>query len=137
MQPQAVLEAVLYTDDLPAAERFYTEVLGLDVHQPANRRQVFLRCGPTMVLLFDPTVTANEASSVGGATIPTHGARGPGHLALRVAADSRQRWRDHFSARGVAIESEVEWPAGGWSIYLRDPAGNSIELATAELWGID
>ena len=136
MRPRAVLEAVLYADDLDAARRFYTEVLGLDLHH-ADRRQVFLRCGPTMVLVFTPGITAGETSRVGGALIPRHGAHGPGHLALRVDDDQRDAWRARLAEHGVAIESEVAWPGGGWSIYVRDPAGNSVELATAALWGLD
>jgi catechol 2,3-dioxygenase-like lactoylglutathione lyase family enzyme len=136
MQPEAVLEAVLYADDLAAAEQFYAGALGLTVHQPANRRQVFFRCGATMVLVFDPEVTRDVPSMVNRAVIPVHGATGQGHLALRVPRDSRDRWRDQLDRHGVAIESEVDWPGGGWSIYVRDPAGNSVELATAELWGI-
>ena len=133
MRPSAVLEAVLYAVDLEAVRRFYTEVLGLTLHH-ADRRQVFLRCGEQMVLIFDPQVTAAEPSSVGGAPIPLHGARGPGHLALRVDQDQRDRWRAHLEQRNIAIESEVDWPGGGWSLYTRDPAGNSVELATASLW---
>ena len=30
---------------------------------------------------------------------------------------------------------EVPWPEGGRSIYFRDPAGNSLELAPPTLWG--
>jgi catechol 2,3-dioxygenase-like lactoylglutathione lyase family enzyme len=131
-----VLESVLYVDDLTAAQRFYVEVLGLDLHKPADGRQVFLRCGPGMVLLFDPAVTEGPASDMKGQTIPSHGARGPGHLALRVEPETRQAWREQLAAWSVAIESEVDWPSGGWSLYVRDPAGNSVELATADLWGI-
>ena len=37
---------------------------------------------------------------------------------------------------GVAIESEVDWPSGGTSLYFRDPAGNVLELAPPTLWGV-
>jgi catechol-2,3-dioxygenase len=36
----------------------------------------------------------------------------------------------------VPIEIEITWPGGGHSIYFRDPAGNSIELATAKTWNL-
>jgi catechol 2,3-dioxygenase-like lactoylglutathione lyase family enzyme len=45
-------------------------------------------------------------------------------------------WRDHLAARGVDIEAEVQWPRGGHSLYFRDPAGNSLELASPRIWGI-
>ena len=37
---------------------------------------------------------------------------------------------------GVGIETEFEWPQGGRSIYVRDPAGNSIEFAEPRIWGV-
>ncbi|MDQ3546548.1 MAG: glyoxalase/bleomycin resistance/extradiol dioxygenase family protein, partial [Verrucomicrobiota bacterium] len=43
-------------------------------------------------------------------------------------------WRERLQEAGVAIESEVEWPEGGRSLYFRDPAGNSVELAPPTLW---
>jgi hypothetical protein len=36
----------------------------------------------------------------------------------------------------VAIEHEATWPRGGRSFYFRDPAGNSLELATPRIWGL-
>jgi catechol 2,3-dioxygenase-like lactoylglutathione lyase family enzyme len=36
----------------------------------------------------------------------------------------------------VAIEQEMDWPRGGRSFYFRDPAGNSLELATPKIWGL-
>jgi aminoglycoside/choline kinase family phosphotransferase len=37
---------------------------------------------------------------------------------------------------GVAVEAEIAWPRGGSSLYVRDPAGNSVELAPARIWGL-
>ena len=39
-------------------------------------------------------------------------------------------------ALGVPVESEVSWPRGGASLYLRDPAGNVVELASPAIWGL-
>jgi catechol 2,3-dioxygenase-like lactoylglutathione lyase family enzyme len=38
--------------------------------------------------------------------------------------------------RGIVIEADFEWPQGGRSIYFRDPAGNSIEIANPKIWGL-
>jgi hypothetical protein len=43
-------------------------------------------------------------------------------------------WREHLTAHRVAIEREIHWEAELASIYVRDPAGNSVELANGELW---
>ena len=135
LQPPSVLESSLYCPDLDAAERFYRNVLGLDVVTRQLGRHVFLRCGEGMVLLFNPAATADSAVPTGGPPMVPHGAYGPGHLAFRLPERDIERWQTHLSASGVPIEAEVRWPQGGYSLYLRDPAGNSIELATAALWG--
>jgi catechol 2,3-dioxygenase-like lactoylglutathione lyase family enzyme len=140
-----VLESSLYCPDLEAAERFYREVIGLELVGRRAGRHVFLRCGEGMVLLFDPEATGATGSiempggpaadGEGGIEVPPHGARGPGHLAFRVPEGEMERWRTLLREAGVSIEAEVRWPGGGHSLYVRDPAGNSIELATASLWG--
>jgi len=137
MRPRAILETCLYADDLAAAERFYAGVLGLERVAADPDRHLFFRCGDAMLLIFRPDRTAAPGAEVGGAPIPTHGAHGPGHAALRAEPDERHRWRRHLLAHGVVVESEVDWPGGAWSLYFRDPAGNSLELATASLWGLD
>jgi catechol 2,3-dioxygenase-like lactoylglutathione lyase family enzyme len=131
-----VLESCLYVDDLTAAEEFYCGVLGLEFHSRQIDRHVFLRCGESMVLLFLPEHTEAHPSFVNGSLVPVHGSRGAGHLAFAVEEESLKDWRRRFEAAGISIESEVHWPApGGHSLYLRDPAGNSIELATPTIWG--
>ncbi len=125
-----VLEASVYGADLGALEAFYVDVFGMEPIARAEGRNVMLRCGHSVVILFDPDVTDQE-----GGKIPPHGARGAGHVALIAADQDIARWRSHFGACGVAIEREVEWPDAGTSLYVRDPAGNSIEVAPASLWG--
>ncbi len=131
MQVRFVLETCLYVDDLPAAEEFYTRVLGLEVLTRQEERHVFFRCGGQMLLLFNPAHTDH-----GDDEIPHHGARGSGHVAFGVEADELPAWRAWFAAEGVPIESEVEWPNGALSVYFRDPADNCLELATPSLWGL-
>lgn len=132
LRPLAVLETCLYVDDLPAAERFYADVLGLEFYSRQDHRHVFFRCGQQMVLLFDPRVSSDAESA-----LPTHGAVGPGHVAFAVSAAEIPAWRERLQSRGVAIEKLVNWPGGGTSLYFRDPAGNSVEIATPKIWGIE
>ena len=54
----------------------------------------------------------------------------------RVAESSLGEWRDRFEAVGLAIEAEIHWPRGGTSLYVRDSAGNCVELAPARIWDI-
>src|SRR5688500_12289978 len=129
MQPLDILETCLYVDDLPAAERFYSQVLGLVVHSRQEGRHIFFRCGRGMLLLFDP----RESSASGD--IPPHGARGPGHVAFAAQESDLPAWRQDLETHGVPIEKSHTWPGGGHSLYFRDPAGNSLELATPTIWG--
>ena len=136
MTPQGVLETVLYAADLEAAEQFYTRVLGLTVLDRAAGHHVFLRSGPGVVLLFNPEESAGHDIRINGVPIPRHGAHGQGHVCFRIPATQVDAWRSHLAKCGVALEAEITWPAGGHSLYFRDPAGNSLEVATAKLWGL-
>lgn len=131
MRVGAVLECCLYAADLGPAARFYEEVLGLERFAEVEDRHAFFRCGGSVFLLFNPARTAE------GGEVPPHGSSGPGHVAFRVAAGELSAWRARLAAAGVEIEREVDWPRGGRSLYVRDPAGNSVELAPASIWALD
>ena len=133
---EGVLETCLYAADLDAAERFYADVIGLAAFAREPGRHVFLRCGNAVFLVFNAERTRLTAGAVGGVPIPPHGADGAGHVAFRVPEAGLDRWRTRLSDAGVPIEAEVDWPGGGRSIYVRDPAGNSVELATGRVWGL-
>jgi catechol 2,3-dioxygenase-like lactoylglutathione lyase family enzyme len=122
---------------LEAAEQFYTNVLGLDRIGHQWKRHVFFRCGQSVLLLFNPDITGTEPSYVNGIRIPMHGSQGEGHLAFSISASEIPLWQEHLRLHGVAIEAEISWPEGGHSIYFRDPAGNSLELATPTVWGFE
>jgi catechol 2,3-dioxygenase-like lactoylglutathione lyase family enzyme len=134
MKLRGVLESALYSDDLEKSERFYSDILGLERIGAREGRHVFFRCGDGIVLLFDPQHTSTVPTEVGGNLIPLHGARGAGHLAFRATLAEIDMWRDRLVENGVEIESEVTWSGGGRSLYFRDPGGNSLEIATPELW---
>jgi len=136
LQPLRVLESCLSASDLDAAEDFYTRVIGLVKHAREDGRHVFFRCGEGMVLVFNPEKTSTVATEVAGSPVPLHGTRGAGHLAFAVREEDIARWRAHLQEQSIQIESEVRWPQGGTSLYIRDPAGNSIELASPKIWGL-
>ncbi len=127
-----VLEAALYAEDLDAAEDFYGGVLGLEKVLRAGDRHVFFRVGQAILLVFNPRETERPPS--GPLPVPSHGARGPGHFCFAATAEEIGAWRDRLEAAGVTIESDFEWPNGARSIYFRDPAGNSLEMAEPRLW---
>lgn len=123
-----LLEVALYGPDPDALADFYATLFGFDLLLRLPGRLVALRCGHSALLLFDPAVTGE------GGAVPPHGATGPGHVAFVVDADQLDDWRDRLGAHDVAIEEEIAWPEGGTSVYFRDPAGNSVELAPPDIW---
>lgn len=136
MTPTGVLEAVLYAKDLRAIVTFYKRALGLEPYAKADDRQVFFRCGNQMLLIFNPDVTElpPEADKL---PVPSHGARGEGHVCFPASAEEIAAWRTHLEQEGIEIEADFEWPGGGRSIYFRDPAGNCLEFAEPRIWGIE
>ena len=134
LAPDGLLEAALYARDLLGAEQFYRDVLGLRVIEGRPGRHVFFCSGRTVLLVFNPEQTSGETVAIGGVTVPKHGTQGAGHVAFAIADSTLPAWREQLSRAGVAIETKIDWPQGGHSIYFRDPAGNSVELATPSIW---
>ncbi|MCA9293038.1 MAG: VOC family protein [Phycisphaerales bacterium] len=125
---QGVYETVLYAPDVPAAARFYRDVLGLLPHgAPDDAAWKFRLPSGAMLLLFDA-----QESSEAGRSVPAHGCTGQGHIAFHVK--DIEAWREALRAHGVTIEHEHTWAPGGRSLYVRDPAGNSVEFVQGEVW---
>lgn len=133
MKPVGVLESCLYAERLDEIEAFYTQALGLDFHSKVEGRHVFFTCAEQMVLVFNPHAT-RQPSEPDKLPVPTHGATGAGHLCFTAEDGALPAWRARLEAQGVAIEAVVTWPHGPQSLYFRDPAGNSIEIAERRLW---
>lgn len=134
--PSMVLESAVYVDDLDAAEAFYGGLLGLERIGRVPGRHVFYRCGSGVVLVFDPAATevVDPASTL---AVPPHGARGAGHLCFAAEPLGIEAWRDRLGELRIAVEAEVTWPGGGRSLYFRDPAGNSLEIAETRIWWME
>ena len=134
MSSTAILETVLYAEDLDVVRTFYSDIIGLECIQVEEGRHVFFKCGDQMLLVFNPKKTLQPANSA--LPVPVHGAFGGGHVCFRASATDLAGWRNLFERRGIEIEADFEWPRGGRSIYIRDPAGNSVEFAEPRIWGL-
>lgn len=131
-----VLESALYAENLEETAAFYDAVLGFERTVEVPGRHVFFRVAGGVLLLFRPSVTADPPAPDARLPVPPHGATGPGHLCFAGTAREIEDWCQRLRAAGVEIEADFEWPQGGRSIYFRDPAGNSLEIAEPRIWGM-
>lgn len=127
-----VLETVLYAEDLVAAREFYTGILGLEEIMFDPERDIFLRCEGSVLIIFKASKTI-----VPDAGVPPHGTTGAGHTAFASTPEELEQWNRKLTESGVEIIQTINWKNGAKSIYFRDPAGNILEFATPNLWGIE
>lgn len=125
-----VYETVIYGADLEAMAAFYRDALGLRlVEGPNELVAVFRLPDRNVLLIFDPTIASQP-----GRPVPSHGATEPTHIAFAVAPGDLDHWRAALTVRGVPIEQEITWGGDRRSLYVRDPASNSVELVEGDLW---
>jgi catechol 2,3-dioxygenase-like lactoylglutathione lyase family enzyme len=127
---EGTLETSLYHEpqEREAVERFYAEALRLSLVARWDDGLAF-RVGPGVILLFDRAGLAERSGP-----IADHGTTGPGHACLRAAPGDYERWREQLVEAEVEIVHDHEWSEGKRSFYFRDPAGNLLEVADADLW---
>jgi catechol 2,3-dioxygenase-like lactoylglutathione lyase family enzyme len=128
-----VLETCLYSDDLARAARFYQDTLGLRVLEAGERLCVFVVTDQQVLLVFRRGSAADPVPTAGG-VIPPHDGIGALHVAFAVSKGDFSAWEKYLGSRGVPIESKVRWSSGGESLFIRDPDGHLLELATQGLW---
>ncbi|WP_340102640.1 VOC family protein [Rhodohalobacter sp. 8-1] len=129
-----IAETCLYATDLEEAEQFYKKVLNLKVVMKEENRHVFFKCGESMLLVFNPEHTRNKQTDVDGNPVPLHGADGSVHIAFSVDPANFDTVKESIEAKNITIESEISWPNQSRSFYFRDPAGNSLEVITTNMW---
>lgn len=101
--------------------------------QRIANRHVFFRCGAGVLLIFNPEETVKPPSNP-ALPVPPHGCHGPGHVCFAMKAAEIAQMQARLSAAGIAIDADFTWPHGPRSLYVRDPAGNSVEFAEPGLW---
>lgn len=130
----AVLETALYVRNMARARAFFEEVLELRPSM-ADHRMTAYAVGPSVLLLFmeGGTLSTVQLPDNRG-SIPPHDGKGPVHMAFAIDRDSLEEWERRLDAHGVKIEGRTHWSKGGESLYLRDPDGHLLELATPGIW---
>jgi catechol 2,3-dioxygenase-like lactoylglutathione lyase family enzyme len=129
-----ILETSLYVGDLTRSRSFYQAVFNfVPIFQDARMCAMEVP-GEQVLLLFRHGMSTQPAPGPGGASIPPHHGSGALHVAFAIPFGELRAWEDHLRSRDITVESRVGWPAGGTSLYFRDPDGHSLEVATPGLW---
>ena len=128
-----LLETSLYAADLRRTAAFYRDLFGLKTLVDSPRLVAFDVASRTVLLVFQAGSTEDDVVDAGG-VIPGHDGRGRPHLALSIASEDLDAWRERLVELGVEIVGEYCWPRGGTSLYFRDPDEALVELATPGLW---
>ena len=119
---------VLLVDDMERATRFYTEVIGCTVDNDLlqyGMRQ--LRAGAHLIDIVD--ISSEQGAWARPATA---GGRNVDHVALALGPTDPEAVRAHLAAHDVEIIEEgdrVGAEGDTLSFYIRDPAGNQVELS--------
>ncbi len=124
--PTGMHEIVLEVYDLPAAECFYGDLLGLaEVSRwSGDRNAVWFDAGDGVAIgLWTPETGGEKA---------IHHGRGGSHVhfALRIPHGSIDAWQVRLEATGRPV-TRVDFGNGNRSVYIDDPDGNCVELMDA------
>ena len=133
MKVTGILETALHVAYPARSAEFYRRLFGFDVLLESERLVALSVAGRNVLLLFQEGATS-EPLVIAGGVIPPHGGSGHLHLAFAIVAEDVEPWTQRLGSAGVAVESVVNWPEGGRSLYFRDPDGHLVELATPNIW---
>ena len=128
-----LLETAVYVDDMARAADFYRVVMGLEAMFESKTLTAFDAGSRGVLLVFLRGASRDDKTNRGG-VVPGHDGAGPLHLAFAIPADAYDEWRVHLQTHGVKERGEMQWPAGGRSLYFEDPDGHLLEVATPGLW---
>lgn len=128
-----VVETCLYVESVEASRDFYAQVFGFTPLGGNDRIQP-LAVKPGQVLILFRRGGTLEPVPVADSFIPPHDADGEQHFAFGVPREAFEDWKTYLEALNIEIESVVDWPQGGHSLYFRDPDRLLVELITPGVW---
>ncbi|HEV3417219.1 MAG TPA: VOC family protein [Pirellulales bacterium] len=133
MRVTGILETALYVSDLARSVRFYQELFSFEQIAGDERFRALDVAGRQVLLLFRAGESTGGSKTSGG-FIPPHDGHGHLHLAFSINADEWDDWLARLAEQNIAIESRVDWPRGGCSVYFRDSDDHLVELVTPGCW---
>jgi catechol 2,3-dioxygenase-like lactoylglutathione lyase family enzyme len=136
MQPSTgrIIETALYAADVNRAAKWYQEIFGFPIIFEQGDRLRTLQVAPDQVLLLFKEGASLAPTVLPGGMIPAHNGSGPMHLAFAMRTAEAEQWVKHLNARGVEIESRVNWGKDDLSLYFRDLDNHVLELISGDYW---
>lgn len=131
LNPTGLDHIVVRVQDMARMRAFYQDVLGCSVERelaPSGLLQ--LRAGEDLIDLVD---VAKPLGRLGG-DAPARGAPNMDHFCLNFRPFDLAEVRAHLAEHKVEVVDEGERNGAGgegWSLYIRDPEGNTVELKAA------
>jgi catechol 2,3-dioxygenase-like lactoylglutathione lyase family enzyme len=135
MKINGIAETAIHAEDVARSAAFYQRLFALPRLVGDDRSCVLAVPGNAVFLIFKTGSSPDPIPTPGG-MIPSHGGSGHLHFAFKIAAESLESCEHELADQGVAIESKVDWPRGGTSLYFRDPDGHLVELITPGCWEV-
>ena len=129
IRPTALDHIVLRTDRYRALIAFYCDVLGCSVERTLSESfgLTQLRAGSALIDIVDVN---GELGKLGGPP-PGKGGNNLDHFCLQIEPFEEQALQAYLRDCGVEVgDFEERYGAQGMgrSLYLKDPAGNTVEL---------
>ena len=125
---KAIDHLVLRANNVSVLVEFYSDVLGCSIERELpDKGLTQLRAGSSLI---DIIAVDSELGQLGGAG-PGQDAHNLDHFCLTIEAVSEQSLLDYLKEQGVRCGKFAErYGAQGYgrSLYLKDPAGNTVEL---------
>ena len=113
---------LVLVDDLDTSVRFYETVAGAALVELLDQfAMVEMQVGASGLALVAPAIAAGS-----WARPDVSGGRNIDHFCIAVAAEP-EALRDHLAQTATAIVEEQAHD-DGYSFYVRDPSGNTVEL---------
>ncbi len=119
---QCIDHIVLRTNDIGQLVSFYCDVLGCTIEKKVNLGFIQLRAGENLIDLLQTE------------THPTEFGRNLEHFCLRINSFNYESLKKYFDGKNIEIYNYGTRNGAqglGESFYLKDPAGNEIELKAA------
>src|SRR5436305_7758209 len=126
---ERILESSLYVSDVALSTQFDRKIFGFRVISDFGDRGCAMEAGPHQVLLL-----FKKAGSL--AIQSPHDGDGELHLAFAIQAAELAGWEAWLAENAIDVEERRTWPAGGQSVYFRDPDRHLLEIATPGVWSI-